>query len=129
MGSLASSGIYANDARDPVSPSPPLAPSPRGLVAWGTTSVLVGALVCIGGPWVALALLPGLGYRLPGSGGWVAGLLTAVVAVSSIAAGVAMITLGRGVRALAWLAHRALEQDALEAASTSSSARRRGPTR
>lgn len=112
MSNLANSHISAKGDRRPVPPSPPLAPSPRGLVAWGTTAVVAGAFLCVGGPWVALALLPELTYYLPSVGGWVAGLLTAVAVVLSLVAGVAMITLGRGVRALAWLAHRAIEQDA-----------------
>ncbi|WP_380163935.1 hypothetical protein [Jannaschia sp. R86511] len=120
MGNLASSGVYANAAREPVPPAPPLAPSPRGLVAWGTSAVVMGVFLCVGGPWVALALLPELSYYLPSVGGWVAGLLTTVAVVLSIVAGVAMITLGRGVRALAWLAHRALEQDASKPVSNPS---------
>lgn len=126
MSDLASSGIYANDTPErgtPVPPAPPVAPHPLGLVVWGTVCVAAGALLGVVGPFVVLVLAPELAWLL-GVHGWVDGLLRTTAVALVVLAGVAMITLGRGVRALAWIAHRSLEQDAAAAVDPATVGRR-----
>ncbi len=119
MTDLVASGIYANDNPTPVPPAPPVAPSPLGLVMWGTGTVVAGVLLCLAGPVVVLVLAPELAWAL-GVSGWVDGLLRTSAVALAVLAGLAMITLGRGVRALAWLSHRAQEQDATRTVDGSS---------
>ncbi|MFC5380782.1 hypothetical protein [Aquipuribacter nitratireducens] len=105
MGDLAGSGWYANAQRNRrEGPRPPVAPAASAVHAWGTATVVAGWLLLAVGPVTLLWLLDATARDAGGTTGLVTPLLVLSLVLACL--GVALVALGRGVRAVAWLAHQ-----------------------